>query len=192
MLVCNGVDVMKIPTMDDGPNSAASSLPSSPHNGAGSGPSTAQGVSASSLGVGVGNNGGAKMGVTGPAAAAGDDNNVGSAALRSAYSIPGILHFIQHEWARFEMERSQWEVERAELQVSSRRLLSPPLTPSLKRPSRPRLLHGVSFRPRDELERAPQPVFSRASATALTSWREPGQHEGPRLPDTGPLSFSRT
>ena len=26
---------------------------------------------------------------------AGDDNNV-----RHQYSIPGILHFIQHEWAR--------------------------------------------------------------------------------------------
>lgn len=36
---------------------------------------------------------------------------------RLQYSIPGILHFIQHEWARFEMERSQWELERAELQV---------------------------------------------------------------------------
>lgn len=35
------------------------------------------------------------------------------------YSIPGILHFIQHEWARFELERSQWEVERAEFQVRS-------------------------------------------------------------------------
>lgn len=34
------------------------------------------------------------------------------------YSIPGILHFIQHEWARFELERSQWEVDRAELQVN--------------------------------------------------------------------------
>ncbi|RZF34059.1 hypothetical protein LSTR_LSTR015444 [Laodelphax striatellus] len=33
------------------------------------------------------------------------------------YSIPGILHFIQHEWARFEMERSQWDVDKAELQV---------------------------------------------------------------------------
>ncbi|KAI4463086.1 striatin [Holotrichia oblita] len=33
------------------------------------------------------------------------------------YSIPGILHFIQHEWARFELERSQWEVDRAELQA---------------------------------------------------------------------------
>ncbi|XP_065158001.1 striatin isoform X2 [Atheta coriaria] len=33
------------------------------------------------------------------------------------YSIPGILHFIQHEWARFELERSQWEVDKAELQA---------------------------------------------------------------------------
>ncbi|XP_030855459.1 striatin-3 isoform X2 [Strongylocentrotus purpuratus] len=36
---------------------------------------------------------------------------------RPNYTIPGILHFIQHEWARFEMERAQWEVERAELQA---------------------------------------------------------------------------
>ncbi|KAM3963718.1 connector of kinase to AP-1 isoform 2-T2 [Aphomia sociella] len=33
------------------------------------------------------------------------------------YSIPGILHFIQHEWARFEFERSQWEVDRAEFEA---------------------------------------------------------------------------
>lgn len=36
---------------------------------------------------------------------------------KSGYTIPGILHFIQHEWSRFEMERAQWEVERAELQA---------------------------------------------------------------------------
>ncbi|KAK3595497.1 hypothetical protein CHS0354_021595, partial [Potamilus streckersoni] len=36
---------------------------------------------------------------------------------RAQYSMPGILHFLQTEWARFEMERSQWEVERAELQA---------------------------------------------------------------------------
>jgi len=41
-----------------------------------------------------------------------EDNNA-----RSQYSIPGILHFIQHEWSRFEMERSQWEVEKSELQA---------------------------------------------------------------------------
>ncbi|XP_054653509.1 striatin-3 [Dunckerocampus dactyliophorus] len=33
------------------------------------------------------------------------------------YTIPGILHYIQHEWARFEMERAHWEVERTELQA---------------------------------------------------------------------------
>uniref|UniRef100_A0A3Q2CK88 Striatin, calmodulin binding protein 3 n=1 Tax=Cyprinodon variegatus TaxID=28743 RepID=A0A3Q2CK88_CYPVA len=33
------------------------------------------------------------------------------------YTIPGILHYIQHEWARFEIERAHWEVERAELQA---------------------------------------------------------------------------
>ncbi|XP_059812185.1 striatin-3 isoform X3 [Hypanus sabinus] len=36
---------------------------------------------------------------------------------RPQYTIPGILHYIQHEWARFEMERAHWEVERAELQA---------------------------------------------------------------------------
>uniref|UniRef100_O43815-2 Isoform 2 of Striatin n=1 Tax=Homo sapiens TaxID=9606 RepID=O43815-2 len=38
-------------------------------------------------------------------------------AARAQYSLPGILHFLQHEWARFEVERAQWEVERAELQA---------------------------------------------------------------------------
>uniref|UniRef100_A0A7N6AMQ4 Striatin n=1 Tax=Anabas testudineus TaxID=64144 RepID=A0A7N6AMQ4_ANATE len=41
----------------------------------------------------------------------------GSIKPPQAYSIPGILHFLQHEWARFEVERAQWEVERAELQA---------------------------------------------------------------------------
>lgn len=41
----------------------------------------------------------------------------GAEAGRAQYSIPGILHFLQHEWARFELERAQWELERAELQV---------------------------------------------------------------------------
>ncbi|XP_057316600.1 striatin-3-like isoform X2 [Hydractinia symbiolongicarpus] len=36
---------------------------------------------------------------------------------RPTYTIPGILHYVQHEWARFDMERAHWEVERAELQA---------------------------------------------------------------------------
>lgn len=38
---------------------------------------------------------------------------------RPQYSMPGILHFLQTEWARFEMDRAQWEVDRAELQVKT-------------------------------------------------------------------------
>lgn len=33
------------------------------------------------------------------------------------YTIPGILHFIKHEWSRFEKERTNWEVHKTELQV---------------------------------------------------------------------------
>uniref|UniRef100_A0A8C9VXJ2 Striatin n=1 Tax=Scleropages formosus TaxID=113540 RepID=A0A8C9VXJ2_SCLFO len=45
------------------------------------------------------------------------DGGGGGEAARAQYSIPGILHFLQHEWARFEVERAQWDVERAELQA---------------------------------------------------------------------------
>lgn len=49
----------------------------------------------------------------------GTANNVNSQQAAPQYTIPGILHFIQHEWSRFELERSQWDVDRAELQVST-------------------------------------------------------------------------
>ena len=38
------------------------------------------------------------------------------------YSMPGILHFLQTEWARFEMDRAQWDIDRAELQVRDERI----------------------------------------------------------------------
>ncbi|XP_034947263.1 striatin-3 [Chelonus insularis] len=41
----------------------------------------------------------------------------GTKDQRPQYSMPGILHFIQHEWARFELDRSQWELDRAEFQA---------------------------------------------------------------------------
>jgi len=101
---------MKIPTMDDGPNSAPS------HNGGQLGGPSSSVVGASSSGSSLGQGKGGQQsnnGGSSNAAANNEDNNPN----RSQYSIPGILHFIQHEWARFEMERSQWDVERAELQV---------------------------------------------------------------------------
>lgn len=45
-----------------------------------------------------------------------DDLN-GAVNNVAQYTIPGVLHFIQHEWTRFELERSQWDVDRAELQA---------------------------------------------------------------------------
>lgn len=47
----------------------------------------------------------------------GDDQSNINANNIAQYTIPGVLHFIQHEWARFELERSQWDVDRAELQA---------------------------------------------------------------------------
>nr|XP_023651958.1 striatin-like [Paramormyrops kingsleyae] len=56
-------------------------------------------------------------GVKGAQPAEGGPGAGGGEAARAQYSIPGILHFLQHEWARFEVERAQWDAERAELQA---------------------------------------------------------------------------
>ncbi|XP_054460654.1 striatin-like [Anoplopoma fimbria] len=53
----------------------------------------------------------------GGGAGGGGGGGGGGEAARAHYNIPGILHFLQHEWARFEVERATWEVERAELQA---------------------------------------------------------------------------
>ncbi|RWS31975.1 striatin-3-like isoform X2, partial [Leptotrombidium deliense] len=39
------------------------------------------------------------------------------APQQQQYTIPGILHFLQYEWQRFELERQQWDIERTELQA---------------------------------------------------------------------------
>lgn len=31
-----------------------------------------------------------------------------------SYTMPGILHYLQHEWNRYELDRQQWDVEKAE------------------------------------------------------------------------------
>lgn len=33
------------------------------------------------------------------------------------YSLPGVLHYLQAEWRKFEREKNEWAIERAELQV---------------------------------------------------------------------------
>lgn len=34
------------------------------------------------------------------------------------YTLAGILHFLQSEWRRYERDRNEWEIERAEMRVS--------------------------------------------------------------------------
>ncbi|KAI9595439.1 WD40-repeat-containing domain protein [Syncephalis fuscata] len=35
----------------------------------------------------------------------------------ATYTLPGVLHYLQQEWRRFERERNEWEIERAELKA---------------------------------------------------------------------------
>ena len=35
----------------------------------------------------------------------------------SQYSLPGTLHFLQTEWRRFERERNEWDIEKADMKV---------------------------------------------------------------------------
>ncbi|VVC40792.1 Hypothetical protein CINCED_3A006521 [Cinara cedri] len=44
------------------------------------------------------------------------DNGDGGVNNKVKYTMPGVLHFIQHEWSNFELERSHWEIDKAELQ----------------------------------------------------------------------------
>ncbi|KAL7738972.1 hypothetical protein ACLKA6_001367 [Drosophila palustris] len=72
-------------------------------------------------GMGGGGNNGSDDGGNGMGGPGGGPNN--QQATTPQYTIPGILHFIQHEWSRFELERSQWDVDRAELQARIAMLL---------------------------------------------------------------------
>lgn len=66
------------------------------------------GVKTCALKIDMENNNGGKV----PVSSQNQDIDSGT-----KYTIPGILHFIQHEWARFEMDRAHWDVEKAELQA---------------------------------------------------------------------------
>jgi striatin 1/3/4 len=44
-----------------------------------------------------------------------NSNNITTERPTVSYTMPGILHYLQHEWNRYELDRQQWEVEKAEL-----------------------------------------------------------------------------
>ncbi|EAL40293.3 AGAP008755-PA, partial [Anopheles gambiae str. PEST] len=126
----NGGHVMRINRIEDrmddnsslghqnGGGSAVGQL-----GGIGGGAGGGQGGGTGGLGD-MSGGGGAGSGLVGKGGAGGGGGMVGAGQCDdqnnktpTQYSIPGILHFIQHEWARFELERSQWDVDRAELQA---------------------------------------------------------------------------
>ncbi|XP_074000793.1 striatin isoform X2 [Numenius arquata] len=80
-----------------------------PAGGPGLEPGEAAAAAAAAAAAGGGGGGGGGVSATGAAAPL--------SASRAQYSVPGILHFLQHEWGRFEAERAEWEAERAELQA---------------------------------------------------------------------------
>ena len=41
------------------------------------------------------------------------------------YTLSSVLHFLQTEWRRYERDRNEWEIERAEMRVSPRRRRRP-------------------------------------------------------------------
>lgn len=48
-------------------------------------------------------------------------NNGGSSGSHpqqpNDYTLAGILHFLQSEWRRYERDRNEWEIERAEMRA---------------------------------------------------------------------------
>ncbi|XP_066178252.1 striatin-3 isoform X5 [Sylvia atricapilla] len=106
------------PGAGGGGGMAAAPRPQQPPPQAGGSMNLQSGAGCVGAGAGGGGGGGQPPQPQGPAAPAGQEA-AGPAELSRPqhYTIPGILHYIQHEWARFEMERAHWEVERAELQA---------------------------------------------------------------------------
>ncbi len=41
----------------------------------------------------------------------------GNSQLTSEYTLAGILHHLQGEWRRYEKDRNEWEIERAEMRA---------------------------------------------------------------------------
>jgi len=99
-----------------GANSSIGGVLSNSLGGGGSGGLSISGLNAGGQNANVGGMGNVGGDDGGNGMVGGGVNN--QQATTPQYTIPGILHFIQHEWSRFELERSQWDVDRAELQVS--------------------------------------------------------------------------
>lgn len=52
--------------------------------------------------------------------AAGDNQSqANSGPAGQEMNLAGVLHYLQSEWRRWERDRNEWEIERAEMRVSA-------------------------------------------------------------------------
>ena len=49
----------------------------------------------------------------------GQSNAASGPSVASEMSLAGVLHYLQSEWRRWERDRNEWEIERAEMRVSA-------------------------------------------------------------------------
>ncbi|TPX57969.1 hypothetical protein PhCBS80983_g03447 [Powellomyces hirtus] len=64
-----------------------------------------------------GGRGGMGGGLQGPSGGPNEGTASGAPGSLTSYTLPGVLHFLQVEWRRFERERNEWEIERADLKA---------------------------------------------------------------------------
>lgn len=62
-----------------------------------------------------------------PAANGGGSQDAASSS-QPEYTLAGILHYLQSEWRRYEKDRNEWEIERAEMRVSRLARAREPMT----------------------------------------------------------------
>ncbi|CAG8675377.1 4901_t:CDS:10 [Acaulospora morrowiae] len=97
------------------------------------------------------------------------------------YTLPGVIHFLQSEWRRFERDRNEWEIERAEMKArialleGERRGIEKMKVDLMKR------IKMLEFALRKERSKylagvAPNPSLTKESSSSVTT---PANEEGP-------------
>ncbi|KDN38707.1 WD40 repeat-like protein [Tilletiaria anomala UBC 951] len=86
-----------------------------PQAGNGMGGAAAGGPGVAGAGMGL-NGAGGGGGCMGSGSGAGSNQDTSSNG-QSEYTLAGILHYLQSEWRRYERDRNEWEIERAEMRA---------------------------------------------------------------------------
>jgi striatin 1/3/4 len=78
-----------------------------------------QGQQQQQVGQNAANGAGGSNGNAGNGSTTGDgQSQANGAAPGQEMNLAGVLHYLQSEWRRWERDRNEWEIERAEMRVS--------------------------------------------------------------------------